>query len=531
MKRILLFFIFLIIHNVSAQKELVFVYFKDKPNKANFYSNPSLELSPKSLERRTKFGIKLKDEDAPIELNYIETIENMGFPIEGKSKWMNGIAIEMEPQNFKTITDLSFISHIETFVKNPSSTAGRKIEKFAKESSKRVSEFNYGKTLDQINQINLRPLHTLGYTGKNITIAVLDTEFPTVNTGSTFAKIRTNQQIKGTYNFTTKQTDVYNNAKSSHGTQCFGIIAGYVENEFVGSAPDANFYLYTTENASVEIPQEELYWIEAAEEADRVGVDIISTSLGYRDFDDPRYNYVYNDMDGETTFIARSSKIATEKGIIVVASAGNEGNSTAYKYILSPADQPKVFSIGSVDVNGAISSFSSFGPNANQHPKPDVAARGSSTYYTNNNSISSGNGTSFAAPLAAGGIASLLEAIPTTQPQDILQQLRISASIYPNYNEQIGYGILNFYATLETLKIKENTKGSIVKIHTNPIHQSFSIQSNTMVEKIEIYDMLGRFIKQVNAQNSYDISELSVGNYLLKIQTSNGIVVEKIIKK
>ena len=69
MKRILLFFIFLIIHNVSAQKELVFVYFKDKPNKANFYSNPSLELSPKSLERRTKFGIKLKDEDAPIELN------------------------------------------------------------------------------------------------------------------------------------------------------------------------------------------------------------------------------------------------------------------------------------------------------------------------------------------------------------------------------------------------------------------------------------------------------------------------------
>jgi hypothetical protein len=35
--------------SVSAQTELVFVYFKDKPNKAAFYANPLSELSKNHL--------------------------------------------------------------------------------------------------------------------------------------------------------------------------------------------------------------------------------------------------------------------------------------------------------------------------------------------------------------------------------------------------------------------------------------------------------------------------------------------------
>lgn len=196
-----------------------------------------------------------------------------------------------------------------------------KKEKFPKNLSSKIS-FNYGNSLAQIEQVNLRTLHVQGFTGSGISIAVIDTGFPIVNTGSAFARMRNNGQIKDVYNFISKNTDVYNSSLNSHGTNCLGIIGGYLDGTFVGAAPDASFYLYATEVGDEEIPEEELYWIQAAEESDRKGVDIISTSLGYADFfDDTRYNYTYAQMNGSTSFIARAAQIASEKGIIVVVAA------------------------------------------------------------------------------------------------------------------------------------------------------------------------------------------------------------------
>ena len=516
-----------------AQSELVFVYFKDKPNKTSFYSNPQTELNQKSLERREKFNINLVDEDAPIEHQYITNIENLGYEIKASSKWLNGVAIEIEPENFSTITNLQFVEKIESFVKNRN--ANNRVLKKNKfpEPSKKIADFNYGNSLVQIEQIKLRELHSLGYTGKGISIAIMDTEFPTVNTGVAFQRVRENNQIKGTYNFTNKTSDVYTSPNNyTHGTHCFGIIGGYIENQFVGSAPDADFYLYTTENGAVEIPHEELYWIEAAEQADRVGVDIISTSLGYRDFDDARYDYNYDDMDGETTFIARGAKIAADKGILLVISAGNEGNNSQYNKIVSPADQPNVFTIGSVNSSGNTSSFSSFGPNANQHPKPDAAAMGTNTYYPDvRNNISRGNGTSYSTPLAAGGIASLLQAIPNTHPQEIMNLLRSTSSLYPNYNRQIGYGILNFYSTLTTLKAENNMIKDDFKIYPNPVKTEFRIMgTSSSIKSIEIFDSLGRKIKEFASQESYQIPELIAGKYFIKINTDNGTSVQSVLK-
>ncbi|HAO27027.1 MAG TPA: serine protease, partial [Chryseobacterium indologenes] len=138
---------------------------------------------------------------------------------------------------------------------------------------------------------------------------------------------------------------------------------------------DADFYLYRTENAAVEIPEEELYWIEAAEEADRKGVEIITSSEGYHVFDDSKYNYTYADMNGSISFIARAAGIAAEKGIFVLAAAGNSGDKP-WHYLLTPSDNPNVFSIGGVDSTGNSSVFSSFGPNSVGVIKPDGSAQG-----------------------------------------------------------------------------------------------------------------------------------------------------------
>ncbi|SHK60667.1 Por secretion system C-terminal sorting domain-containing protein [Epilithonimonas mollis] len=515
----------------NAQTELVFVFFKDKPNKTAFYSNPLSELTQKSLDRRTNLGIALTDQDAPIEQSYIQNIKNLGFIVTDYSKWLNGVAVNATTAQIVQLSQQNYVDHVESFVRNPNGGKRKdKIEKFKEYDNKGIlTNYNYGNGLAQIDQINLRALHVAGYTGTGMTIAVIDTGFPSVDTGNAFKRLRDNGQIKGGYNFINKSNDIYNTSLNTHGSICLGTIGGFLNNQFVGTAPDADFYLYASEDAANEIPEEQLYWIEAAEEADRKGVDVISTSLGYTTFDDSRYDYTYEDMNGTTSFIARGAQIATQKGIFVTFAAGNEGNNE-WHYVSTPADNSKVFTIGSVTALGKSSSFSSFGPNSVGVIKPDASARGSETYTVFGSQVTQASGTSLANPVAAGGVACLLQSLPKTiSREEIKNRLRQNASLYPNYTAQMGYGILNFYNTYQTLGVADVNKTQVT-VYPNPAKDFIYIDSQKSVKSVEIFDTLGRLIKTENS-DKINVSQLSKGNYLLKIKTDSGEIVEKMIKQ
>lgn len=517
----------------NAQTELVFVYFKDKPNKAAFYANPLTELTQKSLDRRTRLGIALNDQDAPIEQSYVQNVRNLGLTVTDYSKWMNGVTVNATSAQIATLQAQTYVQSVERFIKHPSGGKNparvNKFEEFNNTVGK--TDFNYGTGLSQINQINLRPLHIAGYTGTGVTIAVIDTGFPTVNTGNAYARIRNNGQIKGGYNFINKSTDIYNTSLNNHGSYCLGVIAGFIQNQYVGSAPDADFYLYATEDAADEYPEELIYWTQAAEEADRKGVDVITSSLGYYDFDDSRYNLLYSDMDGQTSFIARTAQIATEKGIFVLNAAGNEGQN-AWKYIITPADNPKVFSVGAVTSTNASSGFSSYGPNAAGVVKPDASARGTGTAMAYNNSATTSSGTSFATPLAAGGVACLLQAQPTKSHDLLRTLLRENASLYPSTTPQMGYGILNFSETLNdaVLASGEAVAKSALKVYPNPVSTVFTVQTDEKIKSIEVYDMLGRKIKSLPNEKINTLEGFTKGVYFLKIKTDASEHIEKIIK-
>jgi subtilisin family serine protease len=533
MKKVLSIIVLVLFVFVHAQTQLVFVFFKDKPNKAVFYANPTSELTQKSIDRRIKYGISLNDQDAPIEQSYIQNIRNLGFTVTDYSKWMNGVAVNATDSQIILLETQSYVQSVEKFIKHPD--GGKPAEKRNKfenfDNSIGKTNFNYGTGLEQINQINLRPLHLAGYTGTGITIAVIDTGFPTVDTGSAYARIRNNGQIKGGYNFVNKSSDIYNTNLYTHGSYCLGVIAGYIDGQYVGSAPDADFYLYASEDASVEIPEEMIYWAEAAEEADRKGVDVITTSLGYSKFDDIRYNMLYSDMNGTTSFIARAAQIAAEKGIFLVNAAGNEALSE-WHYIVTPADNEKVFSIGAVTASGASSSFSSYGPNYAGVIKPDASARGTDTAMAFDNFATSGSGTSFATPLAAGGIACLLQAVPNKPLEEIKNLLRENASLAPNTNPQMGFGILDFAETLNsTLSTTENSVKNNLKIYPNPVSNTFNISTTEKIVSIELYDTLGRKILTLKNEKMNTIEKLSRGTYFVKVKTDKNEYIEKIIKE
>ncbi len=521
---------------VAAQTELVFVYFKDKPNKAAFYSNPLSELSQKSLDRRANLGIALNDQDAPIEPSYVTNIANLGYTVTDYSKWLNGVAVDATSDQIAELSTLPYVASVEKFAKTGKMTStGKKFEKFEPINLRDgKTSFNYGTGAAQIDQVNLRALHVAGFTGSGMSIAVIDTGFPTVNTGSAYSRLRNNGLIKGVYNFVNKSTDVYDTSLHPHGSVVLGAIGGYFDGSFVGSAPDANFYLYATEDGYNEIPEEQLYWIEAAEEADRKGVDVITASLGYSTFDDPRYNMTYADMNGTTSFIARGAQIATEKGIFVLAANGNEANNS-WHYVLTPADNQYVFSIGAVDSSGNSSSFSSYGPNSDGVIKPDGSARGSNTATVYSNTTYSASGTSLATPVAAGGVVCLLQSLPqNTSRQVVRDQLRQTASLYPNYTDQMGYGILNFYQVYDSmvLSTKDNVLSKKAAIYPNPVKDLFMIKTSENIVSAEIYNSLGQLVLRPNISlSTVDGSSLKSGVYFVKIKTDKREYIEKFIKE
>ena len=136
MKKLLSISLLLVISFVSAQTQLVFVFFKDKPNKAAFYANPTSELTQKSLDRRARLNVALNDQDAPIEPTYIQNIRNLGFTVTDYSKWMNGVAVNATLTQITQLESQPYVESVERFIKHggkPAQTVKRnKFEEFNK---------------------------------------------------------------------------------------------------------------------------------------------------------------------------------------------------------------------------------------------------------------------------------------------------------------------------------------------------------------------------------------------------------------
>ncbi len=532
-------FIFLLLLTGSKlfSQEHAWVYFNNKPDEAEVMANPLHMLTQRALDRRTRQNISLDYKDVPISNDYInQVIAQNGIIVRAKSKWLNAVHVYGSENDINALLSLSFVSTVEFADVSLNSTMNRpsniQINKTVNTTVETLDNYNYGGSFNQNNQIRVNYLHEQNYTGSTMQIAVIDAGFPGVDTFTAFQRIRDNNQILGGYNFVDRIPNFYQN--NSHGTSVLSTIAGFVDGELIGTAPDAKFYLFITEDAAPETPLEESLWVEAAEKADSLGVDIINTSLGYQDFDDSRYDHTYNQMNGNTTFISRGATIAGERGIIVVVAAGNDGTNS-YFNISAPADSPNVFTIGAVDENGTIANFSSFGPSFDNRIKPDVDAKGfQSTILNVNGEVTTGSGTSYAAPIMAGAIACFWEAFPNKTNFEIMQMIRESAHLYNNPTDQEGYGIPNLESAFQVAKLNEEDCIRYL-FYPNPTKEKLYFRADELINKIQIslIDVLGKRVlnKSVISGDFIDLSLLKSGIYFIRVNDANHIETLKIVKE
>ncbi|GEP51338.1 peptidase S8 [Flavobacterium noncentrifugens] len=538
MKKLAFLALFFIQFATFAQVEDAWVYLNAKPDSQQYLNNPLTMLTQRSLDRRATQNIALDFKDVPVYQTYIDQIEAAdGISVMAKSKWLNALHIRGTQSQINALAALSFVTKVDFADKTlngPSKNRTLQTINKVNKTMETASDFNYGNSLNQIQMLNGVQLHQQNYTGSGKIIAVMDGGFPAVNTVAPFARLRDNNQILGGYDYVNRNENFY--AGLSHGTMVLSTMGGYVEGQLVGTAPDASYYLFITEDGNNEGPLEESLWVEAAEEADRLGVDIITTSLGYSVFDNTAYSHTYADMNGTTTFIARGLDIAYSRGMICVVSAGNEG-SKPWHYITTPADALHALAIGAVNAQGNYASFSSYGPSSDGRVKPDVSAQGQASVLSNlAGNITTASGTSFSGPIMAGMIASLWQALPGKTNEEIMQLVKESASIYNSPNDQIGYGIPDFYDALQsTLGIQSFAEGQFL-VYPNPVASVISIAFPLGFDnvKITLYNTLGQEIlqKNITSQSSeIGVENLKSGIYLYQIESNGTTQKGKLIRK
>ncbi len=441
--RLILFLILFAVFGASAQStapNYYWVKLKDKKGTAFQISHPEDFLSQRAISRRNRQHIAIDETDLPVLSVYLDSLKKRGLEIVHTSKWLNGTTVRTaDTALIRKIAALSFVSSVQ--LTKPATTTKSSFLKFREEEiSSGIAD--YGNANNQLTQLNGQYLHNQGFRGKGIQIALLDAGFLNVNTINAFDSVRNSNRILGTRDFVDPKTDIYK--QNYHGMSVLSCLAGNLPGSLIGTAPDASYYLFRTEDSASEYLIEEDNWVTAAELADSLGVDVINSSLGYFNFDDSKMNHRYSDLNGKTTRVTQAANMAFQKGMLVFASAGNEGNKT-WKYIIAPADGENVIGVGAVDKNGLRAAFSSVGPAFGGAVKPNVAALGSLTYLVTSAGTSGYlSGTSFSSPVLAGMGACLRQAYPYASVKQLKAAIEQSASQYSKPDSLLGYGIPDF---------------------------------------------------------------------------------------
>ena len=270
-------------------------------------------------------------------------------------------------------------------------------------------------------------------------IAVFDVGFRGLPEHPAFRELMAGKRIVATHDFLRNRDDVF--VGGSHGTEVMGCLAGRlptgpagVAGPALGLAPAAEYLLARTEQLHRERYAEEEAWLAAVEWADRLGADIINSSLAYTE-----QRYFPEQMDGHRSLIARAANLAARKGLLVISAAGNDGDNDWVR-IGTPADADSVLAIGGLDPEtGLHVNFSSFGPTADRRPKPNLAAFGI-VLTTTPEGYERLEGTSFSAPLVAGFAACLWQQHRQLTAMQLFQGLEKSAELYPYFDYAHGYG-------------------------------------------------------------------------------------------
>lgn len=553
-----------LISDNSINKTLIWITLNNKGNNTEYkLSHPETYLTQKAIERRMKvkpLNSLVDFSDLPLNYEYVNEIIRNGIEIKNRSKWFNSVSCYATKNQIEEIISNDFVKKVDlvkTFKKSSFETENFSNNNFNQTDNNGYNEsshfLNYGSSLEQMELINAPTAQDSGFAGQGILIASFDAGFDNLQHPA-FDSIRARGYRS--YDFVNHDTIVGNEngqmGEGSHGTATLSLVGGFKSGELISPAYRSNFMLAKTENTDSETPLEEDNWIAAAEWADSLGADIITSSLGYLGMDPGSIrSYDWTWMNGDSCFITKGADLAVNKGIIVCNSAGNEGYNSTHNTLLAPADGDSVIAVGSVNPDKQRSGFSSVGLTTDGRIKPDICAMGSGNKVaqpgSGNTGYTNGSGTSFSCPMTAGVCAIILSANPNLTPIQVRDLLRQTADSSSSPNRLRGWGLINCWEAVKIARtisgiknnnISEVSGFSLSQNYPNPFNPSTKINYQLPVTgfvNIKVFDITGKEIatlinQQQNPGNhtvTFNAGNLSSGIYFYKIQSEKFFETKK----
>ncbi len=531
-----LFFFLCSTQLIWAQQQTYFVRLIDKASNTFSISNPEQFLTSRALQRRQKCKVSIDEKDLPVSQTYVDQIKATGAEVLYPLKWLNGVVVRSDAAIKAQVAALTFVSSADQSVKRVAATSAAQEDLSFCFTAKSLADNSY----QQNEMLGMVRMKQDGYDGDGILIAVTDDGFLHADTMTAFQPLFINNQIIDTWDLVDLDKTVYSQG-GGHGTHVFSILAGHLNDQFSSPGLGADFILFRTEEAGSESPLEELNWVRAAEMADSLGSDIIQVSLGYNTFDNASLDYnMSSDLDGNTSYCSQGASVAATRGIVVVVSAGNGGNSSWNK-ILCPGDAKGILTVGAVDVSENRASFSAIGYTSDGRLKPDVMAMGSSVAYVNSatGNVAYGNGTSFASPLITGLSAGLMQAYPTLTHRELIQAIQHSSDRFSTPNAYYGYGIPNYERAFDYAALLQDKESE--GVFPNPLgsHLYVKIKENQIGHPLEweLYSVKGELVDEgekaaeSSLVNIFSTGEsLKQGLYCLKVSCNGHFATYKVVK-
>ena len=536
----MLILIFCLFTGVCSAQSWFWIGFADKTGTPYSISQPEEFLSERAIQRRIRQNITIDETDLPVSKFYIDSIIKSGAHLVNTSKWLNGITVKAENDSLaETWRSFEFVTEVKLSKPNKQNIK-KAFTKFGEASSQTIIDTSlYGASVHQIRQLNGHYFHQKGIIGQGMVIAVLDAGFYKANKLPSLSNLYETGKILGTRDFVSPGSDIY--TEHPHGMMVLSTMGGKLPGELIGTAPEAYYWLIRTEDVSSEFMIEEDNWVAGAEFADSVGADIINSSLGYYEFDDSTMNHTYAEMDGKTTRVTRGANMASGKGMLVFASAGNEARNK-WRKIIAPADGDNVIAVGAVDRNQNYATFSSVGPAADGAIKPDLAAMGKGTAVQGILwNIEARDGTSLSSPVLAGMAACLWQANPTVPSKEIARAMMLSGHQALKPDTLLGYGIpdmqlAHLLINQFNVPLTERTKNW--RVFPNPFQFALTLLSNYGFSgevDLELKSLTGVSIEKIKIFSDGHIRTARFGNipagiYLLNLSAETFNETHRIIK-
>ncbi len=521
-----------------AQENRYMVFFTNKDGIEQTIDRPIDFLSEKAIHRRLEQNIDITERDLPVAQSYVQGVRNTGATTYFTTRWLNGVLVACEPSVLPEIQALSYVERVEYVAPPMRESSGGRASSNHRRNSKNIGV----ETETPLKMLGLDRLHQEDIFGSGVTIAILDSGFPGVKDGPAFRHILDDNRFLSdvSYDFVHDSPDVFQ--YDDHGTEVLSVIAGELPDAFTGGAPKATFQLYVTEEVPTEYRIEEYNWLFAAERADSAGADIIHSSLGYYDFDDETMNYSLQQMDGKTSVATRAAQWAADRGIVVVVSAGNEGNIPTWRIVTAPADAIDVMAIGAVNNQGVKTGASSIGPTADNRIKPDLVALGMGVRVVRGSGqISSVSGTSLSAPLVTSLAAGVMEYYPELGSKEVVALLKQTASQATTPDNLLGYGIPNFQAVINYRELPVQT--TPFEVYPNPLkdHDTLTISPQDPEKfqacDIEVVSSQGQVLTRRTAHFNWlnrtykaNLDPLGPGIYYIRVLSEKRRYTFKVVK-